>query len=208
MRTNIFRHADDVDEQHKSAILDVTGWLTLVVVERVRSSHNKLFGSRPSGYLAVACDAVELALDHISSSDALYHNVEHTAQVALVGIAMLHGRHETDSEITPGQWLNTIVALLCHDIGYVRGICRTDHNDSLATGVADNMVSPTAGSSDASLMPHHVDRGKLFVEEQFRNIDLVDIEVVKANIERTRFPHPGCADLQGDDGFPGAGSWC
>jgi hypothetical protein len=29
---------------------------------------------------------------------------------------------------TPREWLHFIISLLCHDIGYVRGVCRGDGN--------------------------------------------------------------------------------
>ena len=42
--------------------------------------------------------AAKLALECIGNSDALYHNVEHTMLVALVGHDILMGTHSSDEQ--------------------------------------------------------------------------------------------------------------
>src|SRR5206468_4303206 len=69
--------------------------------------------------------ARRMRIERIALSDALYHDVEHTVMVTLVGTAILRGR-EIAERLTPGDWLHMTVALLCHDVGYVRGACRGD----------------------------------------------------------------------------------
>jgi hypothetical protein len=44
------------------------------------------------------------------------------------------------------------------------------------------------GASDASLMPYHVDRSKLFAIERLGNSRVIDAERVAEAIECTRFP--------------------
>ncbi|HBB33823.1 MAG TPA: metal-dependent phosphohydrolase, partial [Cyanobacteria bacterium UBA9273] len=56
-------------------------------------------------------------------SDALYHNVEHTILVTLVGQEILRGKHIRDGGVSCEDWLHFIISLLCHDIGYVKGVC-------------------------------------------------------------------------------------
>jgi hypothetical protein len=106
-----------------------------------------------------------LAIETIAQSDALYHNVEHTIFVTLVGQEILRGKHIRCGGVTPKDWLHFIISLLCHDIGYVRGICRQDQpkENKYATGVDYGMVQIPDGSTDAALTPYHVDRGKLFI---------------------------------------------
>ena len=58
----------------------------------------------------------------IANSDALYHDVDHTMMVTLVGQEILRGRH-IKTQLAPVDWLHYTVATLCHDIGYVRGVC-------------------------------------------------------------------------------------
>src|SRR6202011_2574891 len=108
-----------------------------------------------------------LALETIATSDAAYHDINHTIMVTLVGQEILRGRHISVGGVTPRDWLHFIVSLLCHDIGYVRGICRGDGNGSYVTNAAGDKVSLPEGATDASMTPYHVARSKLFVRERF-----------------------------------------
>jgi hypothetical protein len=58
-------------------------------------------------------------LENIGNSDALYHNVEHTILVTLVGQEILRGKHIREGSISCEDWMHTMISLLCHDIGYV-----------------------------------------------------------------------------------------
>ncbi|MBK8432903.1 MAG: hypothetical protein IPL28_17115 [Chloroflexi bacterium] len=60
-----------------------------------------------------------------------------------------------------------MMALLCQDIGYVKGICTSDHNNIIATGIGNETIQIPADLSDAALQPYHVDRAKLFIKERF-----------------------------------------
>ena len=121
-----------------------------------------------------------LALENIANSDALYHNVDHTIMVTLVGQAILKGKHLCEGGITPSDWLHFMMALLCHDIGYVKGVCRHDGNGKFATGSNGETVELPFGSTDAALTPYHVNRSKLFVMERFGNslVSEVDAKII------------------------------
>src|ERR671934_1802772 len=110
-----------------------------------------------------------MGLECIAGSDALYHDVEHTMMVTLVGQDILMGKHLRDGGVSPRDWLHFIISLLCHDIGYVRGICQNDSQGHYVTGKVtpqgDETVELKEGSTDAALTPYHVERGKLFVRE-------------------------------------------
>ena len=137
-----------------------------------------------------------LALENISNSDLLYHNVEHTIMVSLVGQEILKGKHISEGGVTADNWLHFMIALLCHDIGYVRGICKNDNGDKCATGINDEVIEISRNGTDAILAPYHVDRGKLFVQERFSQTSFtkIDVDRICDYIEMTRFPIP-----QGDD---------
>jgi hypothetical protein len=51
-------------------------------------------------------------------------------------------------------------------------------------------VTLPPGATDAALTPYHVNRSKLFVRERYGKVPQLDIEVIVANIEHTRFPVP------------------
>ena len=147
--------------------------------------------------------AGRMALETIATSDAPYHDVDHTICVTMVGLELLRGKHLREGGIAPNDWLSFCVALLCHDIGYVRGICQADRVGRYATGVGDKMVELPRGATDASLTPYHVDRGKLFIKERFGGHSRIDAEQVTKNIELTRFPVPDDEDHQDTTDLPG-----
>ncbi|MDB4727900.1 hypothetical protein OAF63_03840 [Saprospiraceae bacterium] len=133
-----------------------------------------------------------LALENISNSDLLYHDVEHTMMVSLVGQEILKGKHLSEGGVTADNWLHFMIALLCHDIGYVRGICKNDNGDECATGINDEIVEISRNGTDAVLAPYHIDRGKLFVQERFSKTSFtkIDVDRICDYIEMTRFPIP------------------
>src|SRR3954452_5733134 len=73
--------------------------------------------------------AARLALECIGNSDALYHNIEHSMLVTLVGHDILVGR-ALRRQTTSRDYANFIIACLTHDIGYVRGVIEGDEASS------------------------------------------------------------------------------
>ena len=146
-------------------MLNVTRLLTAEVVDRLDESFDFMFGSGERRFVQHAKDAAATALARIAESDALYHNVEHTVHVTIVGIEILRAKHIESKGVSRNNWLNTVIVLLCHDIGYVRGICASDDVERLSTGIDNQSTRIAVRRSDAALMPIHVNRGKRFVEE-------------------------------------------
>jgi hypothetical protein len=144
-----------------------------------------------------------MALERIAQTDALYHNVEHTVMVTLVGQEILRGKHIRQGGVTPSDWLHFMISLLCHDIGYVRGVCRADQGDVCSTGSGDEVVSMPPGATDAFLTPYHVDRGILFIRERFGGHTVIDADLIVENIELTRFPTPEDTDHQETSDYRG-----
>ena len=142
--------------------------------------------------------AGRLALENICNSDMLYHNVEHTILVTTVGQEILIGKHLCEGGVKPADWLNFMIGLLFHDIGYVRGVCRKDRDPQFASGVGDEVITLPYGSTDAALTPHHVSRSQQFVRERFGGKLLVDFDTdaICTYIEMTRFPPPNDPDYK------------
>jgi hypothetical protein len=128
-----------------------------------------------------------VALECLGKSDALYHNVEHTFLVTLVGRDIMRGRMLTE-RIEPFDYSHLIIACLLHDIGYVRGILKGDVRDRFVVDASGRTVILERGASDAALAPYHVDRSKLFVLERLGQSPTIDAERVARAIELTRFP--------------------
>jgi hypothetical protein len=156
------------------------------------------FGSTDPDLIELVQSAARLAIDCIGNSDALYHNVEHTMLVTLAGYDILKGRR-LFAETNASDFAHLIIACLFHDIGYVRGILNGDSADGCIVDANGNKAKLPRGSSDAALMPYHVDRSKLFVMDRVTRLDATRI----ANaIEFTRFPSPhGANDSDNEEGM-------
>ena len=157
---------------------------------RFRLSHANLADFLP--YIS------RLTLECIGNSDALYHNIEHSMLVTLVGHDILMGR-SLMRPTTPRDYSNFILACLTHDIGYVRGAVQGDGEGAYVADVTGRTIRLPIGSSDAAMAPYHVDRSKLFVIERFDTVDYLDADRIARAIEYTRFPYPSAANDTSDD---------
>ena len=126
-------------------------------------------------------------IECLGSSDALYHNFEHTLLVTMVGRDILQGL-TLSQRIEPADYGHLIVACLLHDIGYVRGVLSGDTETEFVVDRTGKKVTLARGASDAALTPYHVDRSKLFAFERLGNSPIIDAERVAEAIEFTRFP--------------------
>lgn len=183
-------------------MLNITKVFSSLICATAGAHFNELFDGVSRARLEVVTSAAEHAFGAIGRSDALYHNAEHTALVSLAGLEILKGKH-SEGSLDPALWSNTVIALLFHDIGYVRGICAADNEYFLATGAPGAIFRNLVGTSDAVLMPIHVNRGKCHIEEFFAGNALVDTRFVNACIERTRFPVPNEPEYLRSDDYPG-----
>jgi hypothetical protein len=158
------------------------------------------FGSTDAGLIELVQSAARLAIDCIGNSDALYHNVEHTMLVTLVGYDIMRGRRLL-TETNASDFAHLIVACLFHDIGYVRGILNGDSAEGYIVDAKGNKAKLPRGSSDAALLPYHVDRSKLFAIDRLSKAKSLDATRVANAIEFTRFPpSPGADDSDSEEG--------
>ena len=160
----------------------------------------RAFGSTEAGLTELIPSAARLALDCIGNSDALYHNVEHTMLVTLVGYDIIKGR----ALLMPtraSDYAHLIAACLFHDIGYVRGILQGDGPDGYVINANGEKIKLPRGSSDAALLPYHVDRSKLYVMDRIGKSKLLDADRISRAIECTRFPPQyGADDSDNEEG--------
>jgi len=179
-------------------MLNPTSLLADALGRNLAETYRRIYGDREPQVASGLDEAARLVIERIASSDALYHDCEHTAMVTLCVQDILRGRR-LERTITPSDWGHTIWAALHHDIGYVRGICAGDTADHFVIDAAGNTVTPPRGASDAYLMPYHVERGKIFVRERFAPVAFIDEERIAAAIELTRFPVPEDEDHAATD---------
>lgn len=187
-------------------------WQNLIIdvfVEQLRAAYQRTYGDLDLEFGRIVAWCGRLALENIANSDALYHDVDHTIMVSLAGQAIIEGKHLREGGVTPRDWMHYMIAVLCHDIGYVKGVCRRDSKDHVATGIGDETVYISPEGTDVSLTPYHVDRSKLFVKERFGSGLLqdmtkhLDAELVASYIEMTRFPSPEGDQYRDTKGYGG-----
>lgn len=163
------------------------------ISEAYRAAYGNL-GGREHEYGNIIRASANLAVETINRSDAFYHDVEHTMMVTLVGQEIFRGKLLSEGTVSPRDWAHFTIALLCHDIGYVRGICPGDDGDLAVIDGEGRTVRIPPGATDAFLTPYHVERGKMFVRSRFGDHPQIDAELIAATIENTRFPVPENSD--------------
>jgi len=173
-------------------------------VQELDDTYRHNYGTTEPPYGEILSWTGRLALENIANSDILYHDVDHTIMVTSVGQSILQGKHLLEGGVTQWDWFHFIAALLCHDIGYVKGTCRGDRDGVFATGIGDETVEIPPGGTDAALTPYHLTRSQIFVRDRFKNpLRKIDAEFIISCIEMTRFPVPKDAWYQDTTGYPG-----
>lgn len=174
-------------------------------VEDLKTMYIRTYGLLEPAYPGILEFIGRMALENIANSDAAYHDVNHTIMVTLVGQEILRGKHVCEGGVRPREWLHFMVSLLCHDIGYVRGVCDGDGDGRYVINMNGDTTDLPPGSTDAGLTPYHVTRSKLFIRQRFGKGTLVDIDakIIEDNIEHTRFPVPADDEHAGTSDYPG-----
>ena len=175
--------------------------------QSLQNAYQDIFGNCQPHFVECLKSITQKSLEALSNSDALYHDLEHTILVTAVGQEILRAKRLCDGSaaVASEDWLNFITVLLCHDIGYLKGVCRRDDRltHRYVTGTGNEYVTLPPGATDAALTPYHVDRSKQFIAEQFANEPLIAVERVQQMIEFTRFPVSKEASYQETCSYPG-----
>jgi len=153
----------------------------------LRSYMRRKFGPSQTPLVETVPNAARLALECLGNSDALYHNVEHTLLVTLVGHDIFRGL-ALRGQVTATDYAHIIIACLFHDLGYVRGLFEEDGDDGFLIDAAGGKVTLPRGSSDAGLMSYHVDRSKLYAMRRVEGEAGLNKQRIADAIEGTRFP--------------------
>ena len=171
-------------------------------VEELKQGYIGTYTNLEPVYPGIIAYVAHMALELIANSDAPYHDLGHTICVTLVGQEVIKGKHLRQGGVSPRDWLHFVISLLCHDIGYVRGICRHDGGGRYTINADGETIALPPGATDASLTAYHIERGKLFVRERFAKNRTIDVDTVCANIEYTRFPVPAANDRRTESEYP------
>ena len=179
-------------------MLNVTTLAAEAFGKELADTYRHYYGDREPEFATLIDAGARLLIERIGSSDALYHDVEHTILVTQVGQQIIRGKLLFQS-VEPEDWAHFIFALLCHDIGFVRGACAADDASSVVIDESGQRFKLPRGASDAVLAPYHVTRGKIAVRERFAGHRLLDCDRIARAIELTRFPVPDDQDHKETD---------
>ncbi|MEM7100734.1 MAG: metal-dependent phosphohydrolase [Pseudomonadota bacterium] len=171
-------------------------------VSHTLAEFQSLFGSPEPAQLQALEQAARTSLNTLLNCDCSYHDVQHTMLVTDAGIAILRGRQMARGDLTAHDWLQGVVAMLFHDVGYLRKLLSIDTNDVSVINTQGDTLTPAHGSTDACMTPYHVDRGVMYVEERFASDPAIDTQLVVECIEMTRFPVPPTPEYQVTDTLP------
>ncbi len=147
--------------------------------------------------------AVNTALETLLNCDCPYHDMDHTILVTDVGLTILQGRQIARGDLSSHDWLQAVVAMLFHDIGYIRQLLPEDTAEQSVIESDGKFITPPKGASDAYMAPFHVTRGAMFIKSRFAKDPCIDTQTVMDCIEMTRFPVPADPAYQNNDSIPG-----
>ena len=143
---------------------------TLIVIEafirELRMMYERTYGTMEPGYPGVISFVAQLALENIATSDAAYHDVNHTIMVTLVGQEILRGRHISVGGVTRTTGYISSSHYYVMTSGTCVEFCRGDGDGSYVTNLAGDKGTLPEGATDASMTLYHVARSKLFVRER------------------------------------------
>ncbi len=185
------------------ATFNATSILIDAFLDELESAQRRMYPGLPREYVGVIRAAGTMAMEIIANTSAFYRNTDHSMMVTLVGQEILHGKFLREGSVSARDWVHFMVSLLCHDIGYVRGICPGDDGDVAVIDEAGNTIELPPDATDAFLTPYHVERGKLFVRRRFHDHPVIDPGIVVDNIARTQFPVPDEEEEADGDDYPG-----
>lgn len=163
--------------------------LNKIFIEQLNQKRLDAFPESPSSYADIIADAVNASLSLIGRSDALYHDVEHTCLVTLCGLEIFTGKKILEGELGAEDWLHFTLALLFHDVGYIKNILVNDNDTGQIINYSGDRIGISHQNTDAALTPYHVERGKMFIMQ--RNWDKsINKELLCDLISYTQFPVP------------------
>jgi hypothetical protein len=93
----------------EAIMLNPTSLLADALGRNLAETYRRIFGDREPHFASGLDEAARLVIERIGSSDALYHDCQHTALVTLCVQDILRGRR-LERVVTPDDWAHTIIA--------------------------------------------------------------------------------------------------
>ena len=150
-------------------------------------------GSDKSGLNAVL-EILKRSIYVLEKSSASYHDIEHTFYVVCCGLEIIKGKFIVEGNVSERDWQHYVVALLFHDIGYIKNILEEDNSDGQWVSESGDRLKIKETDTDAVLTNFHVYRGEKFSRYYLKNYKNIDAETVSNFISGTTFPIPEAYD--------------
>jgi hypothetical protein len=159
-------------------------------IARLRTSYTQIYGEGEAHHCETIAQVARMALARMALSDALYHNLDHTLLVTMVGHDILRGQIVRDGTVSSGEWVNFVCSLLCFATGFYRYACPGDDREHCVIDEKCNTIEVPRGVTNGWLWPYFTDRSKIFVRHHYTDNPVLDVDSMTANIEYARFPPP------------------
>ena len=143
-----------------------TALLADALADRLVDGYREMYGAREpecADFVAVATRLTHAG--HRRQRRALSRRPAYRAGDA--GRAGHPARPDAATRLEPADWAHLTLAMLLHDIGFVRGVCPGDGLGHCVVDGQGTTVTLPRGASDAWLAPYHVERGKIAVRARF-----------------------------------------
>lgn len=164
--------------------------ITEAFIERLRWAYTQIYGEGEPDHRETIAQVARMSLSRMARSDALYHNLDHTLLVTMVGHDILRGQIVRDGKVESIVWVNFVCSLLCFATGFYRYACPGDDDERCVIDEDGTTIEVPRGVTNGWLWPYFTDRSKVYVRHHFTDHPLLDVEVMVANIEYARFPPP------------------
>ena len=159
-------------------------------IDYTQAAYREAYPGADGGQGLILEQITRTALETLANCDCPYHDTNHTIFVTDVGFTILKGRIMLRGDVAPQEWLHAVMAMLYHDIGFLRGILSADRDGHYIIDEEGHTVEAPQGATDAFLNPHHVTRSCMYIFERFGASENIDAATVAKHIELTRFPVP------------------
>ncbi len=159
-------------------------------IERLRWLYTQIYGDSEPNKRDTIAQVARMSLARMALSDALYHNLDHTLMVTMVGHDILRGQIVRDGKVASIDWVNFVCSLLCFATGFYRYACPGDDRERCVIDENGTTIEVPRGVTNGWLWPYFTDRSKIYVRYHFADHAVLDAETIAANIEYARFPPP------------------
>ena len=110
-------------------------------IARLRTSYTQIYGEGEAHHCETIAHVARMALARMALSNALYHNLDHTLLVTMVGHDILRGQIVRNGTVSSSEWVNFVCSLLCFATGFYRYACPGDDREHCVIDEKCNIIA-------------------------------------------------------------------